>query len=85
MTATAMVGVISGVLAILGTLVAILRWIIRLNRRFEQLERHDKRDYEARGVLIEGVHASLDGLRQLGANGNVTAAEENLRTYLYKK
>jgi len=76
------IGLIVASVTLLGTAITVLRWAIRINRRFETLERHDKLDFEARRVLLEGVHASLDGLKQLGANGHVTEAEKKLKQFM---
>lgn len=79
------IGLIVALLGLIGSIVTLIRWIIRLNHRFETLERHDKRDHEALCVLLKGMSASLNGLRQGGANGKVTEAENELNDYLVKK
>lgn len=72
-------------ITLIGAFVSVIRWLVRVNRRFETLERHDKDDGEARELMLGGLYAALDGLRQLGANGNVTNAEERLKTYMFKR
>lgn len=80
----AITSIVAGILGIFGTLIGIFVWLLKISRRFERLERHDQNDFAARCVLLEGVHASLNGLHQLGANGKVTEAEKDLREYMYK-
>ncbi len=73
------------VLALLVPLAGLLGWLFRLSYRFKQLEEHDREATEVRGLLLEGVAAALDGLVQLGANGNAKEADKKLKGYLYKK
>lgn len=68
-----------------GTVAAVMRWIINLNKRFDRLERHDKDDYETLCVLITGVSASLDGLKQLGADGEVTDAAKKMKEFIHRR
>lgn len=79
------IGLIAAILGLLGTVVALFRWIIQINRRFERLERHDRLDYEARELTLGGLYAALDGLHQLGANGDVTSAQGQLKQFMFKR
>jgi hypothetical protein len=68
----------------LGTLGALLYKV------FQWIERQKKQDEEIvaikeeQCILCYGLLATLDGLRQLGANGNVTKAHEALERHLNK-
>lgn len=75
-------GLIAALLGLIGSIVTLIRWIVRLNHRFERLERHDGRDHEALCVLTKGMTAALDGLKQLGANSDVTEAGKELKSYM---
>ena len=50
--------------------------------KYEQIARESK---EERILLIEGLLACLDGLKQKGANGRVTEAIKNIDDYLIHK
>lgn len=79
------VGLIAALVGLTGAVIALFRWVIQINRRFERLERHDKLDYEARELMLGGLYAALDGLHQGGANGAVTQAQERLKGYMFKR
>ena len=79
------VGLIVACISIMGAAFTLIRLVMRLNSRLEALERHDRKDYEARCVLLKGVTAALDGLHQLGANGEVSAAEKELKEFVIKR
>lgn len=67
-----------------GTLGALLYKV------FQWIERQKKQDEEIvaikeeQCILCYGLLATLDGLKQLGANGNVTKAHEQLEKHLNK-
>ena len=57
----------------------VLVGAFRLWTRFKRLEKHDKADHAMLIALVEAQFATLDGLRQLGANGKVTEAYDKLQ------
>lgn len=79
------VGLIAALVGLLGTMIALLGKVVQLLRRLERLERHDKLDYEARGLMLGGLYAALNGILQLGTNGAVTQAEEQLKEFMFKR
>lgn len=73
---------LSAVLGLLVTLGGILAALYSLFYRFQRLEKqasHRKDDDE---IIIEALLAVLDGLKEQGCNGTVTAAREKLRKHL---
>lgn len=62
-------------------------WAV-LYKSVQWLERQKKQDEEIQSIKEEqcvmcyGLLATLDGLKQLGANGNVSAAHQKLEKYL---
>lgn len=73
--------------AILSALVAILTFLYKC---FKWVERQKQQDIELKAVKEEqrvmcyALLAALDGLKQLGANGNVTLAYDDLEKHLNK-
>lgn len=65
---------------LLGALIGLLRWLWRQKQQDVEIERL-KREQT---VICYGLLACLDGLRQLGCNGNVTAALDALDKHLNK-
>ncbi len=65
-----------------GTLGTILyksiRWMAQLRQQQEEIAGIKKEQC----ILCYGLFATLDGLKQLGANGNVTAAYQQLEQHL---
>lgn len=68
----------------IGTLLLLLR------KGFQFLERQKEQDREIKSIKDEqcvicyAILATLDGLKQLGANGNVTDAYQRLEKHLNK-
>lgn len=61
-------------------------------RRLDELEKWRKRTQsiveesaEERELMIRGILGCIDGLQQLGANGDTSQAKKALNDYLYKK
>jgi hypothetical protein len=70
-----LVGLIGGALTVLVGLYKCIRTL-------EEMKKSGQERKEENKLLIHGVLAALDGLQQLGANGNVTKAKENLKNFI---
>lgn len=75
-------GTVASLLALLGLLGGLIGWCFRVQQRFLTLEKHDRRDHELLMQLVRGQFATLEGLRQLGCNGEVTKAREALKNHV---
>ncbi|WP_458397457.1 branched-chain amino acid ABC transporter permease [Anaerotignum sp.] len=84
---------LGAVLAALGTLWAmiykLIKWMEQLKRQDEminELRKEHKEDIKViqkeQCVMCYALLAALDGLKQLGANGNVTDAYQKLEKHL---
>ncbi len=73
---------LAALIGALGTLGALLykvfRWVERQKVQDAEIEAIKKEQC----VMCYGLLATLDGLKQLGANGNVTDAHEKLEKHL---
>jgi hypothetical protein len=49
--------------------------------RFKRLETQAKQTEQDTGMILKALFACLDGLRQVGANGEVTKMLQNLQDY----
>lgn len=64
--------------------------LLLLYKGFQFLERQKEQDIEIKSikdeqcVMCHAILATLDGLKQLGANGNVTDAHNKLEKHLNK-
>jgi predicted histidine transporter YuiF (NhaC family) len=74
---------------ILATLVAIIRWYLKQEEQTKEIEKlktdlQDQKDSnnKEQEVMCYALLACLDGLMQIGANGNVTKAHETLEKHL---
>ena len=76
-TAAALLGSCASVLAVVFKLV---RWMDRQKKQDAELQ--EIRDEQC--VIVYGLLACLDGLKQLGANGNVTKARDSLDKHINK-
>lgn len=80
-TIVAIGAVLSATILIIGTISKVFKWF----------ERQKKQDMEIQSIKEEDamicycLFAVLDGLKQLGANGNVSEAHEKLQKYLNNK
>lgn len=80
-TIVAIGAVLSAAILIIGTIRKVFKWF----------ERQKKQDMEIQSIKEEDamicycLFAVLDGLKQLGANGNVSEAHEKLQKYLNNK
>lgn len=85
-------GKVAGVFsAFVITLYKLFKWLDnqqRQDKAIEELRAEHKRDIEAimkeNCVMCYGLFATLDGLKQLGANGNVTDAYNKLEKHINK-
>lgn len=71
------------IVAAIGAVSAILSALILNNQTKEKAERED--DRKRYTIIIKGLKASLNGLHQLGANGEVTDCLRELDEYTTKK
>lgn len=70
-----------GALGTAGTMLyKVVQWLERQKRQDKEIEEIKAEQC----IMCYGLLATLDGLRQLGANGNVTKAHEKLEKYLNK-
>lgn len=74
-TAAALVGAVS---ALLGALFAVYRWYQRQNKQDEDI----KAMKEEMCLLTYGVLACLQGLKEQGCNGPVTAAIDKIEKHI---
>lgn len=80
-TIVAIGAALSAAILIIGTISKVFKWF----------ERQKKQDMEIQSIKEEDamicycLFAVLDGLKQLGANGNVSEAHEKLQKYLNNK
>ncbi len=68
--------------------VAVIKWFARQAKQDDDIRgiREEQQEIKAeQGIMSYALLACLDGLKQLGANGNVTAAHAKLEKYLNKK
>ncbi len=83
---------ISAVIGIIALFVKLVRWVDKQKQQTTEINalknKHDK-DMSAVNdeltVICYALLAALDGLKQLGANGNVTAAYDKLEKHLNTK
>lgn len=80
---------ISAVIGLIVLFVKLVRWVDKLNALSQELEKlknaHDadiNAIKEELTVICYVLLANLDGLKQLGANGNVSEAYEKLEKHL---
>lgn len=69
---------VTAVTTLVVTFVKIVRWVDKQKKQDVEIIQLKKEQQE----LCFGMLAALDGLKQLGANGNVTKAHERLEKHL---
>lgn len=75
------IAALAGALGTLGVLVyKIVQWLERQKQQDEEI----KNIKEEQGIICWGLLATLDGLKQLGANGNVSEVHKQLEKHLNK-
>lgn len=72
------IAVASGIGSLGALVYKSIQWVERQNRQDEEIQ-HIK---EEQCLLCYGLMAALDGLKQLGANGTVSAAHGKLEKHL---
>jgi hypothetical protein len=76
---------VSTVVASITTICGFLFSLYKIFRRFESLEDSNKCRKKENVILIRSTFAMLDGLHQLGANGEVTKARQELQDYIVQR
>ena len=71
------------IVALISAVSMILQAFILLKQRRVQNQQADMK--ERTEIILEGVEASLIGVKQLGANGRVTESLHKLEAYKNKK
>ena len=91
-TVTAVCAMIAAVGGIIALIFKFVRWVDRQKEQdaeLKALKESNKADIdklqEELAVLCYAILACLDGLKQLGANGNVTKAHDALDKHLNQK
>jgi len=71
-------------ITLIGAAGAVLWKTYRATRLIEDMHRATEQRKKENEVIIRGVLASLDGLIQIGANGEVTHAKKELEEFLIR-
>lgn len=80
-TIITLASLIGAIIAIFGVIFAVYRWYLRQNKQDEDIKQLKSENI----LIVYALSACLDGLEQLGANHNVTAAKEKLDKYINKQ
>ena len=78
---TALAATITALGVVFGAVFGIYRWFLKQ----EQQDKDIKSIKEEQSVLVHGVLACLQGLREQGCNGPVTAAIEQIENHINKQ
>lgn len=70
--------VIGALAVILGLAAKSYKWYLKQNTKDQEIEQLK----EEQCIICYGLLSCLDGLKQLGANGNVTVAHEKLEKHI---
>ena len=73
---------VAAVISALGVILTLVYKIFKSREDNKQLKEDIEESKKERGVLCYAVLACLDGLTQLGCNGNVTKAKDALEKHL---
>lgn len=73
---------IGAAIAVLGALLRTLAKFYELVRHQEEQDRSIQDIKRENALMIDGLHACLDGLEQLGANHTVPVAKEKLYNHI---
>lgn len=75
-----------------GAAVAVIATLFKTSFKFYELIKHQEEQDEAikaikdeQTVIIDGIHACLDGLEQLGCNHTVPATKEKIYNHINKQ
>lgn len=71
-------------ITLVGSAGGILWKTYRATRMIEDMHRATEQRKKENEVILRGVLASLDGLTQIGANGEVTRAKKELEEFLIR-
>lgn len=83
-----MTEIIAGIAAVLtgvGAIVGFVATFTKIIRRFEKLEEANKTRKEDTVMLTNCTFAILDGLTQLGCNGDVSKAKAEMQEYIIRR
>ena len=78
---TALAATITALGVVFGAVFGIYRWFLKQERQDKDI----KSIKEEQSVLVHGVLACLQGLREQGCNGPVTAAIEQIENHINKQ
>jgi hypothetical protein len=78
---TALAATITALGVVFGAVFGIYRWFLKQ----EKQDKNIKSIKEEQSVLVHGVLACLQGLREQGCNGPVTAAIEQIENHINKQ
>lgn len=78
---TALAATITALGVVFGAVFGIYRWFLKQEKQDKDI----KSIKEEQSVLVHGVLACLQGLREQGCNGPVTAAIEQIENHLNKQ
>ena len=73
--------VLTAIITIFSVIFAVYRWYLKQNKQDTDI----KKVKEEQCVICYCLLACLDGLRQLGANGNVTDAYNKMEKHINKQ
>ena len=78
---TALAATITALGVVFGAVFGIYRWFLKQEKQDKDI----KSIKEEQSVLVQGVLACLQGLREQGCNGPVTAAIEQIENHINKQ
>jgi len=73
--------VITALVVIFSAIFAVYKWYLKQEKQDKEISRIK----DEQGVMCYAMLACLDGLKQLGANGNVTDAFNKLEKHINQK
>ena len=82
METVSLLGGISGLAVVIGGFIVA---IFKICRRFENVEEAAKYRKEESAILIRSQLAIMEGLKQQGCNGPVSAMRDELQDYICKR
>jgi flagellar basal body-associated protein FliL len=80
---------IAGVVSMLAGMVTFFYKMLSRFDRIEQTSAKQQHELEQRrtdnSIMLRSISACLDGLKQIGANGNVTSVKKELDEYIFQQ
>lgn len=73
--------VFTALVVIFSAIFAVYKWYLKQEKQDKEI----KSIKEEQGIICYGLLACLDGLKQLGANGNVTDAYNKVEKHINKQ